>query len=43
LSVPDSWVYANADEITGALRLGHYLRFRPAGIQQFLTGIEVVQ
>jgi predicted DNA-binding transcriptional regulator AlpA len=43
LSVPDSWVYANADEITGVLRLGHYVRFRPACIQQFLTGIEVVQ
>jgi len=41
--VPESWVYANADEIPGVLRLGRYLRFRPAMIQQFLTGSEVGQ
>jgi hypothetical protein len=40
--VPESWVYANADEIPGLLRLGRYVRFRPAAIQQFLSGAEVV-
>jgi hypothetical protein len=43
LGVPESWVYANADEIRGVLRLGHYVRFRPALIQSFLAGSEVVQ
>jgi hypothetical protein len=42
LGVPESWVYANADEIPGVLRLGRYLRFRPTMIQQFLAGSEVV-
>lgn len=41
--VPESWVYANADEIPGVLRLGRYLRFRPLMIQQFLTSSEVGQ
>lgn len=41
--VPESWVYANADEIPGVLRLGRYLRFRPAMIHLFLTGSEVGQ
>jgi hypothetical protein len=40
--VPESWVYANADEIPGVLRLGGYVPFRPAAIQQFLSGTEVV-
>ena len=43
LHVPESWVYANADEIPGVLRLGRYVRFRPTIIQQFLGGSEVVQ
>jgi predicted DNA-binding transcriptional regulator AlpA len=41
LNVPESWVYANADEIPGVLRLGRYLRFRPIEVQQFLIGAEV--
>jgi len=40
--VPESWVYANADEIPGLLRLGRYVRFRPSAIRQFLSGAEVV-
>jgi predicted DNA-binding transcriptional regulator AlpA len=43
LGVPESWVYANADDIPGVLRLGRYVRFRPTYIQQFLCGSEVVQ
>ena len=43
LGVPESWVYANADEIPGVLRLGRYVRFRPTNIRQFLGGAEVVQ
>jgi hypothetical protein len=43
LKVPESWVYANADEIPGVLRLGRYVRFRPAVIHRFLAGSEVVQ
>ena len=43
LCVPQSWVYANADEIPGVLRLGRYVRFRPAVIHLFVTGSEVVQ
>jgi len=43
LCVPQSWVYANADEIPGVLRLGRYVRFRPAIIHRFLAGSEVVQ
>jgi hypothetical protein len=43
LCVPQSWVYANADEIPGVIRLGRYVRFRPAIIRQFLSGSEVVQ
>jgi predicted DNA-binding transcriptional regulator AlpA len=42
LNVAPSWVYANADDISGILRLGRYVRFRPALIRQFLTGAEVV-
>ena len=43
LKVPTSWVYANADQIPGVLRLGRYVRFRPSIINQFLSGSEVVQ
>jgi predicted DNA-binding transcriptional regulator AlpA len=43
LRVPQSWVYANADQLPGVLRLGRYVRFRPAIIHQFLAGSEVVQ
>ncbi len=43
LKVPESWVYANADEIPGVLRMGRYVRFRPATILCFLSGSEVVQ
>jgi len=43
LKVPASWVYANADQIPGVLRLGRYLRFRPDTINEFLGGSEVVQ
>jgi hypothetical protein len=43
MGVPKSWVYANADEIPGVLRLGHYVRFRPAVLLPFLQGSEVVQ
>ena len=42
LGVPESWVYANADEIPGVLRLGRYVRFRPTVIQAFLAGSQVV-
>jgi predicted DNA-binding transcriptional regulator AlpA len=43
LGVPESWVYANADDIPGVLRLGRYVRFRPATIRLLLGGVEVVQ
>jgi hypothetical protein len=43
VKVKTSWVYANADEIPGVLRLGHHLRFRPAVLRQFLSGSEVAQ
>jgi hypothetical protein len=43
MQVPKSWVYANADDIAGVLRLGHYVRFRPAVFLPFLQGAEVVQ
>jgi predicted DNA-binding transcriptional regulator AlpA len=43
LNVPTSWVYANADQIPGVLRLGRYVRFRPTIINKFLGGSEVVQ
>jgi hypothetical protein len=43
MGVPKSWVYANADDIPGVLRLGHYVRFRPAVLVSFLHGSEVVQ
>ena len=43
LGVPESWVHANADDIPGVLRLGRYVRFRPANIRLLLGGVEVVQ
>lgn len=43
LKVPKSWVYANADQIPGVLQLGRYVRFRPAIVNSFLGGSEVVQ
>ncbi len=43
LGVPESWVYANADNLPGVLRLGRYVRFRPSIMQRFLAGSAVVQ
>jgi len=43
LKVPKTWIYANADQIPGSIRLGRYLRFRPAVIKSFLGGSEVAQ
>ena len=43
LRVPESWVYANADEIPGVQRLGRYVRFRPAMIRSLLNSSKVVQ
>jgi hypothetical protein len=43
MRVPQSWIYANADEIPGVLRLGRYVRFRPTVIRSFLSSSEVVQ
>ena len=43
LKVPVSWVYANADQIPGVLRLGRYVRFRPRAFNSFITGSEACQ
>ncbi len=43
LKVETSWVYANADQIPGFLRLGRYVRFRPTVFAQFLSGSEACQ
>lgn len=43
LKVPTSWVYSNADQIPGVLRLGRYVRFRPVVVKRFLGGSEVAQ
>jgi predicted DNA-binding transcriptional regulator AlpA len=43
LKVPTSWVYQNADQIPGLIRLGRYVRFRPTVIRQFLGGSEACQ
>jgi predicted DNA-binding transcriptional regulator AlpA len=43
LNVPETWVYANANELPGLLRLGRYLRFRPSAINAFLGGSAVAQ
>lgn len=38
LKVPCSWVYGHAQQIPGSLRLGRYIRFRPAVLGRFLSG-----
>jgi predicted DNA-binding transcriptional regulator AlpA len=43
LRVPTSWVYANAEQIPGHLRLGRYVRFRRATIAAFVGGSEACQ
>jgi hypothetical protein len=43
LKVPVSWVYANADQIPGFLRLGRYVRFLPTVFNQFIAGSEACQ
>ncbi|PSH03125.1 MAG: hypothetical protein CXZ00_13960 [Acidobacteria bacterium] len=43
LKVPTSWVYTNANELPGVLRLGRYVRFRPNVIRHFLSGSGVAQ
>lgn len=43
LKVPTSWVYQNADQIPGLIRLGRYVRFRPTVINQFVGGSETCQ
>ncbi len=43
MKVPPSWVYANADDIPGFIRLGRYVRFRPNDIRRFLAGSEACQ
>jgi len=42
LRVPQSWVYANADQVPGVLRLGRYIRFRPTAVQHLLCDMAVV-
>jgi excisionase family DNA binding protein len=37
LRVPPTWVYAHQKELPGLLRLGRYVRFRRAAIEQFLS------
>ncbi|MFP5230160.1 MAG: helix-turn-helix domain-containing protein [Acidobacteriota bacterium] len=36
--VNTSWIYGHADQIPGVLRLGYYIRFRPAALRAFLDG-----
>jgi excisionase family DNA binding protein len=36
LRVPTTWVYAHQKDIPGLLRLGRYVRFRRAVVEQFL-------
>lgn len=43
MKVPLSWIYANADAIPGVLRLGRYVRFRPALLRPFIGGSETCQ
>ena len=43
LKIPKSWVYANADQIPGLLRLGRYVRFQPGSIRTMLRGSGVAQ
>jgi hypothetical protein len=37
LKVNRSWVYAHADQIPGVMRLGYYVRFKPALLMAFLN------
>lgn len=37
LRVPVTWIYAHQRELPGLLRLGRYVRFRRAAIEQFLS------
>jgi hypothetical protein len=43
LKVPTSWVYANAEQIPGFLRLGRYVRFRPSVFNKFIGESEACQ
>jgi len=43
LCVPTSWIYAHADEISGILRLGRYVRFRRSVLNAFVGGSETCQ
>jgi len=43
LKVPVSWIYANAKEIPGFIRLGRYIRFRPSVFNKFICGSEACQ
>ncbi|MGB0125345.1 MAG: helix-turn-helix domain-containing protein [Silvibacterium sp.] len=37
LRVNTCWVYAHADQIPGVMRLGYYVRFKPAMLLAFLN------
>jgi hypothetical protein len=37
LKVNKSWVYSHADQIPGVIRLGYYVRFKPAVLMGFLN------
>jgi hypothetical protein len=43
LCVETSWIYADADEIPGILRLGRYVRFRRSVLSAFVAGSETCQ
>jgi hypothetical protein len=43
LKVPVSWIYANAEQIPGFLRLGRYIRFRSTVFNRFIGGSEACQ
>ena len=38
LCVQPTWVYAHQQELPGLLRLGRYVRFRRAAIEEFVKG-----
>jgi predicted DNA-binding transcriptional regulator AlpA len=38
LRVQATWVYAHQQELPGLLRLGRYVRFRRAAIEEFVKG-----
>jgi predicted DNA-binding transcriptional regulator AlpA len=38
LRVQPTWVYAHQQELPGLLRLGRYVRFRRAEIEEFVKG-----